>query len=378
MTEPTENNPHGAFSMEDPLEMAKHATVDQLKRLKIAEDIVEMRFQRVKRTSRLAVASQLVISAVAMGGLLVNGVQSYLNKVQQQAQSQKDQDRWNREFERAQQSDKYRAFFETSALATDPTNADKRLVGYALLQEFVQDKDYNSKATLMLEESLTGELRSDTSKEGLDDAHKVAVSAILTALSHTDDCRALESASRSIEKVSRHNASSGDASEAKEVFDVYVRRVVGRAAIICAGMKELRAVRKPLRETVIRTPAIVGAKGPLHANVANAKIAEVLRDRCQEDLAVNGASDCSDVYLHYMWLCQPSKKNMIQPEDKDACDVILPLARDVYPKYVKQCEPVAGDAPQERKDDAALCEMVKGLRPILGGATTTAAATPSP
>ena len=39
-------------------------------------------------------------------------------------------------------------------LATDSANADKRLVGYALLQEFVSDNDYNIKAMLMLEESL--------------------------------------------------------------------------------------------------------------------------------------------------------------------------------------------------------------------------------
>jgi hypothetical protein len=35
--------------------------------------------------------------------------------------------------------DKYRAFFETTVLATDTANYDKRLVGYALLQEFVTD-----------------------------------------------------------------------------------------------------------------------------------------------------------------------------------------------------------------------------------------------
>ena len=80
--------------------------------------------------------------------------------MQAQQQSAVDQDRWSREFVRAQRADKYRAFFETSVLATDPANADKRLVGYALLQEFVDDEDYNSKATLMLEESLMQELRS--------------------------------------------------------------------------------------------------------------------------------------------------------------------------------------------------------------------------
>lgn len=372
MAQPTDNASHGALSLEDPLELAKHATADELKRLKIAEEIIERRYQRQKRTSRLAVMSQLVVSVVAMGGLLANGVQNYFNKLQQQAQSQRDQERWNREFERAQQADKYRAFFETSALATDPA-ADKRLVGYALLQEFVQDKDYNTKATLMLEESLAEELRSDTAAVGLDDAHKNSVTAILTALSQTDDCRALERATRSIGKVSGHNA--GDISEAQEVFNLYVRRLMGRAAIVCSDMKEFHAVRNPLRDTVIRTPAVAGAKGPLQAAMANQKIAEVLRDRCEEDLSVNGASDCGDIYLNYMRLCQPSKRNAVTVEDKGACAVILPVAKEVYPKYVKQCAPPPADAPEVKHEDPALCKLVQNLSPVLSS-PETATATP--
>ena len=51
-----------------------------------------------------------------------------------------------------------------------------------VLQEFVQDRDYTQKAMLMLEESLSQELRSNTSP-GLDAEHRAAVVAILTALS---------------------------------------------------------------------------------------------------------------------------------------------------------------------------------------------------
>ena len=63
----------------------------------------------------------------------MNAYQLYANKQHQDEQSRVEREKWNKEFSRASQADKYRAFFETAVLATDPTNADKRLVGYALL-----------------------------------------------------------------------------------------------------------------------------------------------------------------------------------------------------------------------------------------------------
>ena len=173
-----------------------------------------------------------------------------------------DQERWSKEFERARQADKYRAFFETTVLATDSANADKRLVGYALLQEFVSDIEYTNKAMLMLEESLSQELRSNT-KQGIDEAHRNAVVAIVTALSETHDCGALERAARTIDRVAQRHGKYKDAEESGEVFRVYVRRLLGQAAEVCHTPADFRAVRRPLRDTLVKIPEIGGLTAPV-------------------------------------------------------------------------------------------------------------------
>jgi hypothetical protein len=213
-----------------------------------------------------------------------------------------DQERWSKEFERARQADKYRAFFETTVLATDTANSDKRLVGYALLQEFVSDTDYTSKAMLMLEESLAQELRRNTG-QGIDEAHRNAVVAIVTALSETKDCGALARAARSIDRVAQRLNRYGDIEEAGEVFSVYVRRLVGEAARVCTTMADYRAVRRPLRDTLVKAPKIGGLTFPTTPEAANTRLAEILRDRCLGDMAVSGASDCPEIFAGYARLC---------------------------------------------------------------------------
>jgi hypothetical protein len=213
-----------------------------------------------------------------------------------------DQDRWSKEFQRAREADKYRAFFETTVLATDTANYDKRLVGYALLQEFVSDADYSSKAMLMLEESLAQELRRNTG-QGIDEAHRNAVVAIVTALSETRDCGALARAARSIDKVAQRLNRYGDIEEASEVFGVYIRRLVGRAAEVCTTMADFRTVRRPLRDTLVKAPKIGDLKFPTTPEAANTRMAEILRDRCLTDVAVSGATDCPDIFAGYARLC---------------------------------------------------------------------------
>jgi len=213
-----------------------------------------------------------------------------------------DQDRWSKEFQRAREGDKYRAFFETTVLATDTANADKRLVGYALLQEFVGDADYSSKAMLMLEESLAQELRRNTN-QGIDEAHRNAVVAIVTALSETRDCGALARAARSVDKVAQRLNRYGDIEETSEVFDVYVRRLVGRAAQVCTTMADFRTVRRPLRDTLVKAPKIGALSYPTGPEAANSRMAEILRDRCLTDVAVSGATDCPDIFAGYARLC---------------------------------------------------------------------------
>ena len=311
-----------ALDEEDPIELAKLANKDEIERLKEAETLLELRHQRKKRSSRLAIASQTMVALVAVGGFFANAYQSYMSKQQQQKQAQIDQDRWQREFQRAQQSDKYRAFFETSVLATDSTNPDKRLVGYALLQEFVADHDYNSKATLMLEESLMQELRGNAGGV-LDDAHANAVVAILTALSQTDDCTALERAARSIDRVARKRLeASDDIDGTREVFKSYVRRIFGRALHICSNIHDVGQVRQPLRELLLRVPEIGDLKAPVTKAVANRRIVEILRDRCKDEFAVAMSPECDDAFDRYAALCtRPGRKS--KPEEDPACQLAV-------------------------------------------------------
>ena len=310
MTEPVSTEAKKALQAKDPFGLAEHATIDQLDALKRAEELIEVDQRRIKTMSRFAVAAQVMVGWVAVLGFLVNAYQSFANKQQQHEQARIDQNRWSQEFERARQADKYRAFFETSVLATDPSNPDKRLVGYALLQEFVSDPDYTSKAMLMLEESLAQELRSNTDP-GIDQAHRNAVLAIVTALSETKDCRALVRASRSIDRLARRHRKFGDAIESGEVFKVYVYRLLGQAASVCTTMEDFRQVRRPLRDTLMKIPEMAALKAPITVTDANTRIAQILQERCLEDLAVSGASDCAETFAGYAQLCD-------QPESTKA------------------------------------------------------------
>ena len=291
-----------AVKANDPYALAASASKEELDRLRSAEDLIEADRKRLQSRNTFAVAAQILVGWVAILGFVVNAYQSYTNKQQAERQAQVDQDRWSKEFQRAREADKYRAFFETTVLATDTSNADKRLVGYALLQEFVSDNDYSSKAMLMLEESLAQELRRNTG-QGIDEAHRNAVVAIVTALSETKDCGALARAARSVDKVAQRLNRYGDIEEASEVFDVYVRRLVGRAAVVCTTMADFRTVRRPLRDTLVKAPKIGALTFPTTPEAANTRMAEILRDRCLTDVAVSGATDCPDIFAGYARLC---------------------------------------------------------------------------
>ena len=115
-----------ALEREDAIALANAASTQELERLKLAEQVVELVHHRRKRSERSVITAQALVGYVALAGLVVNAYQSYSNNQKQVSQQQSDKERWNKEFERSQQADKYRAFFETSMLATDPANADKR------------------------------------------------------------------------------------------------------------------------------------------------------------------------------------------------------------------------------------------------------------
>ncbi len=308
-----------AINENDTATLMKLATPEELSKLKAAEEVLGLARERTRSTTRWTLVSSTLVGIVAVVGMLVNSYQSFTSRQAQHQQAQIDQERWNKEFVRAQSADKYRAFFETSVLATDPTNSDKRLVGYALLQEFVDDEDYNSKATLMLEESLAQELRSKQSTEGLDEQHRSAVVAIVSALSQSSDCHALARAARSIDKITLHHARAGDAKEVLEIFRIYVRRLVGRASLTCKTMKDFASVRQPLIDAIQRMPELGGAMIKLPDPVAHERVARLLIEVCDEESSVNGMSECGAIYDHYGVLCADATAS---PDEVVACDVI--------------------------------------------------------
>jgi hypothetical protein len=322
MPEPPSTPPHleKAAEAEDAFGLSRAASTEELQKLKMAEELFQLRHQRKKRRSKREMATQTILALVAVGGFFANAYQSYSNKQQQERQAQADQDRWTREFERAKRADKYRAFFETSALATDKDNVDKRLVGYALLEEFVDDQDYNTKASLMLEEALMRELR-DNDEPGLQGGARTAVIAILTALSETPDCRALEKAVRSVARISKRHAQVQDAEESQEVFGVYARRMLGRAYLICHKPEDFESVRTTLRTTLIRNPEFGGKTGKLTSAQANARIAEIVRDSCLRELAVTGVGDCAEIFPQAVKLCDQRRDRHLMKEDEESCKV---------------------------------------------------------
>lgn len=323
---PTEPPPSGpldvrhALQSQDPFALAAAGSPEELSKLKSSLDLIEADQKRKQTHSRFTIASQVLVGWVAIAGFGVNAYQSFANKQNQERQAKVDQDRWDKEFQRARDADKYHSFFESSMLATDQTNSDKRMVGYALLQEFVRDEAYNAKATLMLEESLVEELRSNTDK-GIDEPHRNAIVAIVTALADSSNCHALGSAAKSIDRVAKRHAQFGDVEESSEIFKVYIRRLVGQAAEVCNKRPDdFKTVRRPIRDTLVKQPDIAGLKPPVTLAAANTRVAELLRDRCLEDIAVSGASECPDVFKAYVELCQ--EKEMNNKEEAGACAVI--------------------------------------------------------
>jgi hypothetical protein len=326
-TPPAPPDVKGALESQDPFVLAAAASKEQLDKLKSSLDLIESDQKRKQTHNRFSVASQVLVGWVAIAGFGVNAYQSFANKQNQERQAKVDQDRWDKEFQRAREADKYRSFFESSMLATDQTNPDKRMVGYALLQEFVRDDAYNGKATLMLEESLVEELRSNVN-QGIDEPHRNAVVAIVTALADSSDCRALAHAAKSFDKVAKRHAQFGDVEETGEIFKVYVRRLVGQGAEVCSKRSDdFKNIRRPIRDTLVKQPDIGGLKAPVTVAAANTRLAELLRDRCLEDIAVSGASDCPDIFKNYAEMCKG--KEMMVKEEAGACAIIKDVSEKV-------------------------------------------------
>src|SRR5215471_1637552 len=362
MSPPMSDEVRKAVDGNDPYALAASASKEELDKLRSAEELIEADRKRLQSRNTFAVAANVLVGWVAILGFVVNAYQSYSNKKQAEQQAQVDQDRWSKEFERAREADKYRAFFETTVLATDTENPDKRLVGYALLQEFVSDADYSSKAQLMLEESLAQELRRNTG-QGIDEAHRNAVIAIVTALSETRDCAALARAARSIDKVAQRLNRYGDIEEASEVFGVYVRRLVGRAAEVCTTMADFRTVRRPLRDTLVKAPRLGDLKYPTTPEAANTRMAEILRDRCLTDVAVSGATDCPDVFAGYAKLCDQPETIPKQTTSSATAQVRgkadAGTVKEARAEAARESEAVAARLAANKQADAGGCAVMK-------------------
>ena len=362
MATPVSDEVRKALAAKDPYALAAAANKEQLDSLRSAEELIEADRRRMQSANSFTVAAQILVGWVAILGFCVNAYQSWTNKQQAERQSQVDQDRWSKEFQRAREADKYRAFFETTVLATDTANYDKRLVGYALLQEFVTDSEYSSKAMLMLEESLAQELRRNTG-QGIDEAHRNAVVAIVTALSETHDCGALARAARSIDKVAQRLSKYGDVEEAAEVFDVYVRRLVGQAAEVCTTMADFRTVRRPLRDTLVKAPRIGDLKFPTTPEAANTRMAEILRDRCLTDVAVSGATDCPDIFAGYARLCdQPEalpKESTVSSTAQAKAKADAGTVKEARAEAARESEARAALLAANKKADAGGCALMK-------------------
>lgn len=301
--------------MPDPEKPLHELTLEELQRLRAAEELADLRARRNERPSRFVSIGQGLVAYIALAGFFANAYQSCANKTQQDENSARDQARWSMEFKRAQEADKHRAFFETSILATDKDNDDKRLVGYTLLQEFVADPDFNFKATLMLEESLAQELKKNEREVGLDDNVRAQIVAIVTAISQTQECDKLQRAALSIDRLAQRQMKVRDVVETGEVFRVYVRRLLGRAALVCHSMHDFRGVRQPIRDTLIRMPGLGELSGNVTHSEANARIAMILRERCQAEIAMSGASDCRDTFRAYSTLCTTPEAARVNPKD---------------------------------------------------------------
>ncbi len=321
-----------ALREDDARALAQALTKEEIEQISAAEGLLERRKSRT-RFRRFMLAGQAIAAYVALAGFFANAWQNYADKVEQHRRTEAEQDRWNKEFKRAQDADKYRAFFETSSLVTDP-NQGKHVIGYTLLREFVDDEQYKAKALTLLETALSQELRSNTASVGIDQERRVAITTIVTALGHTSDCGALERAARSVDRLGFRQDRIGDAEETSEVYSMYVRHVLGGGAKSCKDPRDFDRVRVPIRLALMKTPVLGGVTTKLDSRLASRRMAELLRDECEEEMSFSSTSDCDDVFRGYQQLCVLYKTT--QPaqfaEQVDACAVVDTFVAGLAPE----------------------------------------------
>lgn len=318
------NAVHEALQKDDAFLLAKTATKAELDQLAAAEGVLEKRRQRTHKWGRLIVAGQALAAYVALAGFFANAYQNWSDKHEARARAEQEQNRWTAEFKRASQTDRYNAFFQTSSLVTDP-NHDKHVVGYSLLREFVDDPDYKAKTMTLLETSLSQELRGNTAKVGIDQSHRVAITEIMSALGHSTDCKVLQDSARSVDRLTFRQDRVGDGEETSEVFAMYVLNVLGAAARHCKQEDDFEKVREPLRDALVKVPDLGGSTNTKLDNAkASRRLAEILRDECEDDMSTSTQSGCPEALRGYAQFCatMPTEQPHDYAQQKDACALV--------------------------------------------------------
>ena len=313
-----------ALKHNDPQPIAE-LDLHELEKLRIAEEILEARFHAKKRASTIAVVSSAMVGYVALAGFFANAYQNYLNKIHLQEQSDREEKKWQQEFERGRRADAYKTFYDVSALVTDSVNPERRLIGYALMDEFVANSDYHPQAVAILQEALDRELRESANEPpvvGLSKEHEIAVSQIIQAMSASTSCREFALTAGSIGGIVKH-ARSADLIETRELFSLYTRRLVGRATLVCKDIKEFDSVREPIREALKRLPQVAGLDknpAPLDTNFG---IAKLLVDACVEEQQDLGGTECLEIRKKFQSYCHDAQKSKDEWKvEQRGCDAV--------------------------------------------------------
>lgn len=298
-----------AFAGDDPVALAASSDRDALERLRTAEEVIERKHQRERRRRRFPASAQAIVGFVALAGFFANAFQNWSSEK-----------RWQKEFARTQASDRQQTFFEITSMATEQANPDKRLVGYALLKEFMDDPTYHEKAKLLLEEALGRELRENNAL-GIDEQHSAAFVAVLSGLARTTECHALEDATSSINLLAKRKGLPVE--QRVEIVHVYVRWLLGRALEICPTLTAVQFVRKPLADAVMREPQLARLHGKVTPSQVNAALAGILRSHCEDEIGTTNVASCPNVLRKYEAFCEGLKvQAQVIPEETAACQAL--------------------------------------------------------
>jgi hypothetical protein len=118
---------------------------------------------------------------------------------------------------------------------------------------------------------------------------------------------------------------------------MYVRRLVGRAALTCKDEHDFDAVRQPIRDSLGKLPWLLGLSKTPPVDVLNRKVAELLVERCTDEEHKTGVTECPDIRRHYLRFCDDAAQTPAEwALETAACHAIrewpAPIAPDTTEK----------------------------------------------